>query len=97
MAVVALEAKPSWSSLVWMDISLVLVSRHIGAVLAVGTPEPIGSICLGLSPSQVLQAPRKTLQQLLWRLHQESLLTSLNSKKVQVNGSVVVAFRFRAN
>lgn len=64
--VVALEAKPSWSPMVWMDVSLVLMSRHIGAVLAVGTPEPIGSICLGLSASQVLQAPQEALQQLFW-------------------------------
>ncbi|KGG29699.1 hypothetical protein EV13_0916 [Prochlorococcus sp. MIT 0702] len=58
--VVALEAKPSWSSLVWMDVSLVLMSTRIGAVLAVGTPEPIGSIFLGLSPSR--EASIKALQ-----------------------------------
>ena len=34
MTVVALEAKPSWSSLVWMDVSLLLMRRRIGAVLA---------------------------------------------------------------
>ena len=66
VTVVALEAKPSWMPVVWMDVSLVLMSRDISAVLAVGTPEPIGSICLGLSPSQVVQVQRETLQQLLW-------------------------------
>ncbi|KGG28835.1 hypothetical protein EV14_1347 [Prochlorococcus sp. MIT 0703] len=43
-----------------MDVSLVLMSTRIGAVLAVGTPEPIGSIFLGLSPSR--EASIKALQ-----------------------------------